>query len=83
MGGLQEKLSKEVTQKISVSKWRIELLSQSVEEQKKSVADTNELLKNLMIGIENPGDNMKNIQKEMNYWRNPEILEAEEELGRL
>ena len=56
-------MSKEVAQKISVSEQRIELVSQSVEEQKKSVIDTNELLKDLMIGIENLGDNMKNIQK--------------------
>ena len=64
-----------------VSEQRIELLSQSVEEQKKSVTYTNELLKGLMIGIENLGDNMKNIQKEMDYWRNPEVLETEEDLG--
>ena len=31
-----------------------------------------------MIGIENLGDNMENIQKEMDYWRNPELQEAEE-----
>ena len=33
-----------------------------------------------MIGIENLGSKMKKIQKEMDYWRNPEIMEAEEEL---
>ena len=68
---------------MSVSEQSIELLSQSVEELRKSVTNTNELLKDLMIGIEHLGDNMKNIQKEMDYWRNPEVLEAEEELGRL
>ena len=36
-----------------------------------------------MIGIESFGDNMKNIQKEMDYWRNPEVIEAEENLERL
>ena len=54
-----------------------------MEKQKNSVADTNELLKDLMIGIGNSGDNMKTYKKEMDYWRNPEVLEAEEELGRL
>ena len=65
VGNLQENLSKEITQKIAVSEKRIGELSQSVENQKKSVEDTNELLKDLIIGNENLGDNMKNIQKEM------------------
>ena len=59
MGGFQEKFSKEVTQQMSVSEQRIELMSPSVEEQNKSVTDTNGLLKDLMIGIENLGDNTR------------------------
>ena len=52
----------------------------SLEEQKKLVNDSAEILRDLLIGIENLGENMKNIQKEMDYWRNPEVMEAEEEL---
>ena len=52
VGNLQENLSKEVTQKIAVSEQRIGELSQSVEHQKKSVEDTNEVLKDLVTGIE-------------------------------
>ena len=50
-----------------------------MEQQKKSVEDTNELLKDLMMGLENMSDNLKIIQKEMDFQRNPEIQEAEEE----
>ena len=60
----------------------MEQLSQALEGQKKSISDSSGLLKNLLIGIENLEDNMKNIQKEMDYWRNPEVMEAEEELER-
>ena len=49
-------------------------------EQKKLVDNSTTLLRDLMIGIENLGENMKNIQKEMDYWRNPEVMEAQEEL---
>ena len=37
------------------------------------------MLQNLLIGIENMGDNLKNIRKEMGYQRNPEVREAERE----
>ena len=83
VGSLQENLSKEVAQKVAMSEQRISGLSQSVENQKKSVEDTNELPKDLMMGIENMSDNMKLIQKEMNFWRNPEVQEAEEEYAHL
>ena len=48
VGSLQEILSKEVGQKISVSEQKIGELSQSVENKKKSIEDTNELLRDLM-----------------------------------
>ena len=79
VGSFQEHLSKEVAQKISVSEQKIGELSQSVENQKKSVEDTNELLRDLMMGLENMSDNTKFIQKKMDYWRNLEVQEAEEE----
>ena len=50
---------------------------------KKSVSDSAGLLKYLLIGIENLGDNMENIRKEMDYWRNPKVMEAEKNLERL
>ena len=40
-------------------------ITNSLEEQKKLVNDSAELLRDLMIGIENLGENMKNIQKEL------------------
>ena len=51
----------------------MEELSAAVEDQKKDIADNSGLLKDLLIGIENMGENLKNIQKEMDYWRNPEV----------
>ena len=42
---------KEVAQKVAVSEKKIGELSQSVENQKTSVEDTNELLKDLMMGL--------------------------------
>ena len=67
VGNLKKDLSTEVAQKLSALEQRMNLLSESLEEHKKSVSDSAELLKDLLIRIENLGENMKNIQKEMDY----------------
>ena len=57
----------------------MDLLSENIRKQQKSAEDNTELLQNLMIGIENLGDNIEHIQKEMEFWKTPEVQEAEEE----
>ena len=42
VGNLKENLSKEVTQKLSVSEQKVNQLTESFEEQKKSVVDSTE-----------------------------------------
>ena len=73
----------EVAQKLSEADKRMEQLFEAVEGQKHTISDNSGLVKNLLVGIENLGDNMKDMRKEMDYWRNPEVMEAEEELERL
>ena len=82
VGDVQKNLSEQVAQKLSVQQQRMDLLSHSLEEQKKSVTDSTELLKDLMIGIENLGYNMKNIQQKwttgenQKSWRPKKIWNA-------
>ena len=61
VGELQKNLSEKVAQQLSIQEQRMGLLSDSLKEQNKSVSDSVGLLKELLIGIENLGDNMKNI----------------------
>ena len=65
VGNVQEKLTQEVTEKISESDRKLEELSVAVEGQKKDIADNSGLLKDLLIGIENLGEKLKSINKEM------------------
>ena len=58
----------------------MDLIAESVEKQEKPASGNTELLQNLLISIENLGDNVKNIQKEMEQRRAPEYLEAEANL---
>ena len=67
VGDLKENLSKEVTQKRSVWEQKVNQLTESLKEQKKSVVDSAELLRDLMIGFENLGENVKDTQEEMDY----------------
>ena len=55
VGNLQENLSKEVSQKLLASDQKVDQLTDSLAEQKKTVADSAELLRDLMIEIENLG----------------------------
>ena len=50
---------------------RMDLLAKSVEEQTKAASDNADLLKNLLIGLENMGDNLKKVQEEIDYHCNP------------
>ena len=67
MRSLKENLPREEAQKLSLSEQKENQLTASFKEQKKSITDSAELLRDLMIGIENLGENVKDIQKEMDY----------------
>ena len=62
---LQEKLTQQVTEKLSASDKRVQDLSVALEDQKKNIADNSGLLKDLLIGIKNLGENLKSINQEL------------------
>ena len=55
-------------------------ITESVDRQQKAASENAELLQNLLIGVENLGENLKSIHKEMDYWRNPKLQLADAEL---
>ena len=57
----------------------MDLLAKSVEEQTKTASDNADLLKNLLIGLENMGENLKKMQEDMDYYRNSEVQAADRE----
>ena len=76
-------VSEQFDARLTLQSCRMDLIAESVEKQEKTVSGNAELLHNLLISIENLGDNVKNLQKEMEQWRDPEYLEAEANLERL
>ena len=59
--------------RLTLQSERMHKISESVEKQQKTASENAELLKSLLIGVGNLGDNLKSIHKEMDYWRNPEV----------
>ena len=69
----QKQYSEQLNAPLTLQSERMDKISESVEKQKKTTSENAELLQNLLIGVENLGDNFKSIHKEMDCWRNPEI----------
>ena len=62
---------------------KVEEFTETIKNQQKTITDTAELLRDLMVNIENLGENVQNFQRELETWRSPEIQEAEMELENL
>ena len=73
VGDAQKQFSEQFNQRLSLQSNRMDILSESVEKQQKTAEDNAEQLQNLLVGVENLGDNPKHIQKEMEFWKTPEI----------
>ena len=65
MGVTQEKLSEQVEQRFDAQGDRIHQLSETVLESQKATQTNVETLHNLLVGIENLGDNFKKMQEDM------------------
>ena len=83
LGAVQGQISTEVSNTLFATEQKVTQLSEKLEEQNKSIAYAPETLRDLLVRTEYLGDNMKKVNEEMDYWRNPEVLEAQEDLNRL
>ena len=61
LGMLKGEITSEVTNRLFVTKQKVTQLSGELENQSKSVADNSKLLRDLMVGIGDLGENMKKI----------------------
>ena len=59
---------------------RLDAVSENVSEAQKVALETSELLQNLLVGMENLGDNVKQLREEVNAWGEPEGQEILDEL---
>ena len=59
---------------------RMDSISDFVQEARKTSAENAENIKNLLVGIENLGENVKQLREEMRGWEEPELQEATEKV---
>ena len=71
VSGSQEQLSSAVNERINLQSQHIDAVSESAQEAQKTAQETAELLHNLLVGMENLGENVKQLREEVNAWGGP------------
>ena len=79
VGDVQKEFSAQFEQRLTLQSSRIDTLSEAMEKSQKAAEDNTEMLQNLLIGIENMGDNLKQFREEMEGWKTTELQNAERE----
>ena len=72
-------MTEDFQQRLVTQTERIDRLSESVIESQKNVKDTAETMQTILVGMENLGENFKQLQESMDYWQSPENPNAEAE----
>ena len=83
MGEVQGKVSEEFQQRLVAQSERIDKLTESVIQSQKTAQDTAEMLQTILLGMKNLGENFKQLQENMDYWKMPENPNVEAEHQRL
>ena len=60
----QKQYSEQLNARLTLQSERMDKISESVDKQQKTASENAELLQNLLVGIENLGDNLKSIHQE-------------------
>ena len=76
----QAKMSEDVNARLQLQSQRVDVINESVQKVQKETANNSEVLQTLLVGMENLGDNFKQLREEMFNWGNPkQHMETEEE----
>ena len=78
--GSQRDMSTAVEERLNLQSLRIDTLSDSMQKAQKTADDNPEIQHNLMVGIENLSENVKQLKEEMRGWEEPEAQEIMDEL---
>ena len=65
VSGSQQRMSEAVEQRLTLHSVRMDSISDFVQEARKTSAENAENIKNLLVGIENLGENVKQLREEM------------------
>ena len=75
VSGSHEQLFSVVDEKINLQSQRIDSVSESAQEAHKIAQEKSEILHELLVGMENLGESVKQLREEVNAWGGPEEQE--------
>ena len=70
--GSQREMSTAVEERLNLQSLRIDAVDESVKRAEKTAADNSEILHNLLVGIENLSENVKQLKEEVRGYGDPE-----------
>ena len=77
VGDVQKQVSSSMDARLNLQSERIDNVNIAVEKAQKTAKDNSDMLENLLIGIENMSENVKQFREEMEEWRNSNLQEAD------
>ena len=83
VGKARGEVSEEVATKLFATEEKNVKLNEELVKQSKVVADNSNTLQKLIVIVKNLGDNMVKMSKEICYWRETEVMDAEDGLAEL
>ena len=78
--GSQREASAAVEARLNLQSSRIDAVDESVQRTEKAAADNAEILHNLLVGIENLSDNVKQLKEEIHGYGDPEVQKELDEV---
>ena len=80
VSGSQEQLSSAVDERINLQSQRIDYVSESTQQACKTAQENSEILHELLVGMENLGESVKQLREEANAWGGLEEQEILDDL---
>ena len=77
VGNVQKQVSSSMDARLNLQSERIDNVNIAVDRAQKIANENSDMLKNLLIGIKNMGENIKQFREEMEEWGNPNLQGAD------
>ena len=73
VSGGHQRMSEELEQRLTLHSVRMDSMGEFVQEARKTAIKNAQNIQNLLVGIENLGENVKQLREEMRGWEEPEV----------
>ena len=75
-------MSEAVETRLNLKSLRLDAVNKSVQQAQKTATDNSDILHDLLVGVENLGETVKQLREEVRGWEEPEAQEEIEQGNR-